>query len=102
MKYAKEVFLGNIDAKETIDTPLHRYNCAAPRFTIAPVYQVNLKIRRKFVWHNFYKGYIMIEYSCYRYGADGNSVGSSTNISSKWIIEKKDNKWEIVDIIEAP
>ena len=62
---------------------------------------VDTKISRLLVLHNFKKGVVWVKYSYIAYN-NKIEVAGSTNIISKWYIEKKDNRWIVTKIFEAP
>lgn len=45
-------------------------------------------------------GYMWVVYSVDRYNSNGNIVSGSSDIPCYWKIEKKDDQWTVIDIIE--
>jgi|GEM_PF-4771514 hypothetical protein len=70
--------------------------------------KVEIKAWRRFVWHNFYDGYIWAAYIHRVYDENGELTQGSGSaddpIDTKWKIHRDSifDKWKIVDIIEAP
>ena len=96
--YAKKVMLGKVALDETNNTPLTRYNVAA----YYPHTEMDAKITRLFVCHNFFDGYMWVYYSYEAKDNDGNIVSGTWGVVSKWKIHREDGKWRIVDIDEQP
>ena len=97
-KEAKSVMSGEKIVAE--DNILSRYNSCEIHFP--EVVEVDCNIRREWVWHDGKKGYMLVRYSCRYLNEDGEDVARMLNIESKWIIERVDGHWEIVDILEGP
>lgn len=62
---------------------------------------VDAKISRLLVLHNFKKGVVWVKYSYIAYN-NKIAVAGSTNITSKWYIEKKNSRWIVTKIYENP
>lgn len=93
---AKSVFLNEISSNDQYC--LERYDTSR--------YGVN--VQRKvtlfplLAFHNFHQGYVYIYYSNGVYDDNRNLLHGSTSILSKWIIEKVNGVWRVIDIVEAP
>ncbi len=99
MKEVSEVFQGKVALSETKNRAIDQYN-------IAPfnndVEEVNLKITRTFVLHNFSTGYIWVSYTIEMRDSNGELLCGSWDVPARWTIKKEKGKWEIVEILEAP
>ncbi len=98
IREVEDVMRGNVDSSVTEGTPLQRYN-------YNDVYKnavVNVNITRLFTFHNFFDGYMWVKYSVETVKNDNDIFPSSSNIISRWKIHRKNGKWEIVEISEAP
>lgn len=93
---AKNIFNGGAYAQE--GDPLARYNFEYRKNAVS----VESWVRRIWVWHNGQKGYMLVNYTCRYFDADGEAVSWSVGIDSKWYIEKQNGKWVVTDIEEAP
>ena len=67
-----------------------------------PATYSKIKINRRFVIHNFYKGIMYVKYSYEHYNNKGERIGGSWNIPSKWLIEKREKQWVVKFIEENP
>ena len=100
--YFKDVVKGNIPETEIADTPLHQYYVAdEDDFKYADV-----SITRAFVIHNFFDGYMWIDYDIKAYDEnDEITSGSATSFPcglSRWKIHRENGEWKVVEIDEAP
>ena len=95
MAKAGKVFKGEVMLDET--DILSRYN--RDWLDIQNV-TVDLSLRRTWVWHDGKRGYMNIVYTACYYDSTGDLVSGSWNVDSKWYIEKRNGKWEVVDIYE--
>ena len=100
MRYARDVFLGIIPETETKGKAINMYN-DLPYFR-EKVSKIDLTLKRVFVFHNFFNGYIIVFYSVFMYDNDGGIVSGSMNIFSTWKIHKENGKWSVIKIIEKP
>ena len=95
----KNVMLGNAKTKMTDNTPLSRYNFS----DILSNAEVKVKITRLFVLHNFFDGYIWVNYSYETVKNDNDLTPASSDVLSRWKIHKMNGgDWQIVEIKEAP
>ena len=60
------------------------------------------EVTRVFAWHNFYKGYLWIKYTCVISLSDGTRDSGSWNIPVKLTIERRGDHWVATDIFELP
>ncbi len=95
MSRAEKIFNGEIIADE--NDPLNRYN---KDWSLVQNTRTKLSLRRSWVWHDGKKGYMNIVYTACHYDGTGDLVSGSWNVDSKWHIEKRNGKWEVVDIDE--
>lgn len=95
MSRAEKIFNGEIIADE--NDPLNRYN---KDWSLVQNTRTKLSLRRSWVWHDGKKGYMNIVYTACYYDSTGDLVSGSWNVDSKWYIEKRNGKWEVVDIDE--
>jgi hypothetical protein len=63
---------------------------------------VKYKIKLVTTWNNGETGYIWVVYSVEGFDKNGNGVYGSWDVLSRWEIEMKNNRWEVVQIDEAP
>ena len=63
-------------------------------------FNCDVNIYKGWIFHDLKKGEINVIYHVSYY--DDNEIFGGSNAPSKWLIEKKDGKWEIVEIIEKP
>ena len=87
--------------------PIKRFNYTyLKEFGLAKKFK--MKVWRRFVWHNFYDGYIWAAWYKEVYNENGECIdGGGTwqsPIASKWKIHRDSifDKWEIVEIYERP
>lgn len=73
-----------------------------PTFEEQVYRNTDLKIKRIFVLHNFKKGVMYVKYSYIAYDTNDELITGSSDVISKWYIEKKNNRWKVVDIEERP
>lgn len=100
--YAKAVFRGEIQRELVENTPWNRYD---KTHTKDGVSAVEMGIKRVFVIHNFFDGYMWIEYYYMGYDENGEMIFLSTQefpYLAKWKIHKEHGKWVLVDIEEHP
>lgn len=64
--------------------------------------QVNIKIRRDFVLHDFKKGVMYVTFTCEKFDQNGAAIYGAADIKAKWNIEKHNNRWIVTNIQEAP
>ena len=98
MHNVKNIMVGNVDGTITAGTPLDRYNDVSSY----PNAKIKADIRRLFVAHNFFDGYMWVLYS-YEYPVSYQGYeykAGRWNVVSKWKIHKVDGKWQVVDIEE--
>ncbi len=79
---------------------LKRYK--VPSFENTTYKNTDTKINRIFVVHNFNKGIMYVKYSYIMYDINGHTISGSSNVYSKWSIEKVGKRWTVVDIEEKP
>jgi hypothetical protein len=48
------------------------------------------------------RGFLWVVYTDTQYDQDGKLVGGSSDILSYWEIEKKEDRWQVIDITEHP
>ena len=77
---------------------LERYQI--PSFDDMTYKKTEAKISRVFVFHNFKKGIMYVKYSYIAYDVNGEVITGSTNVYSKWYLEKENGRWIVVDIEE--
>jgi len=104
MREVESVFLLEVDRSVTEGRAIDLYNWVADSIdaTDREVGEINLSLRRAWVWHNFRNGYIWAEYTHVVYDIDGNMVTGSWRVPTKWRIERMNGSWEIVEIFERP
>ena len=96
----KNCVSANEQAQEVKNTNLYMYYYFGDNFT--DIVDTDIKIKRKFVLHNFNKGVMWINYTYYVYDDKGTCIKGSHDIDSKWYIKKVDSRWIVYDIDEAP
>jgi len=97
ISYAESVFRGEVPLSETAGQPVDMYNINHYLNGSSDTVEVNLKITRRFVLHDFFDGYIWATYT------DDSSVGKGDcQIPSRWKIHKTNGQWQIVAIKEKP
>ena len=101
MGEVRSAFMLELDSSETEGRAIHKYNHYW-RGKDRDVGEINLTLRRRFVLHNFQRGYIWAIYSHTVYDTEGNLIGGSWRAPTRWRIEKIDGEWEIVEIYERP
>ena len=62
---------------------------------------VSAKLTRYFVYHNFTKGSLRVEYVIILKDAYGNRL-SRIQVDAKWYIKKKNGRWVVYEIDETP
>lgn len=97
--YAKKVFLGEISMSS--DEALSRYSLTSFK-SRTQIGNVELKIRRNLVIHNFFDGYMFVKYSRIVYDTDGQLLTATANVNSIWKIHKTNGDWSITEIYESP
>ena len=97
----RNVFLWQVDSSETAGKPIDRYNDQYRSSKEMPS-KIDFNIIRILTIHNFKDGYIWALYSYKAYDEDGEIITGSMFIKTKWKIHKENEKWEIVQIFEAP
>ena len=60
------------------------------------------KVKTIYVIHSFSKGIMYVNYTYEHFNKNGESIGGSCNVSSKWYIKKEHGKWIVYDIDEKP
>ena len=98
VREVKNIMSGNVKIADTQNTPLNMYNFSDTLLNA----EVNVKITRLFVLHNFFDGYIWVNYTYETIKNDNGVMPCSTNILSKWKIHKENGIWKIIEIIETP
>ena len=94
--YVRKVMMNQIPNEETLGKPINVYqNTSNIKIDTAKV-----KIVKLGIWHNFKRGVIHVRYEFYQYSNDKIVFGASSYTT--WEIEKRNDKWEIVKIIETP
>ena len=96
----ENVMESKVDRSVTEGLPIHMYNRKGLLDLEATSY--NVKIRRIFVIHNLFEGYIWVNYTRQGFDDEGNLVHGSWEIPSRWRIKRMNGEWEIVEIEEAP
>ena len=102
MSYVKDVFRGKVPLGHTENTPERRYNHLSYFENNIMDGEIKFNIVRLFTWHNFKEGYIKVMYTTSAYDKNGRILYGSHRIFSKWMIQKRNGKWVIIEIIEAP
>ena len=103
----KNVMEGKVSYEEIEGKPIEHYYFKGGYETFDTV---KYNTTRIFVWHNFSKGYIWLHDQWEVRDSNGNLVAGSGakdwpmtyEYPTKWIIEKHNGKWEIVDIDSHP
>ena len=62
----------------------------------------SIDIKRYFVIHNFSKGVMYVNYTYKAFDEKGNYIKGSSNIISKWYIQKHNDRWLVTKIKEKP
>ena len=79
---------------------------ALNRYDYAQHYNIKdvsgLKLRRNFVWHDFNRGCIYVQYSFNISYNDSDVSPGAHKVHSKWYIEKQNGRWVVTDIDERP
>ena len=96
INYVERIMLNEIPLEETEGTRFHLYQSKS-KYTID---KAEVSINRGWIFHDFKKGVINLNYRVAQYSGEKCVYFSSA--PSEWLIEKKDGKWEIVKIIEKP
>lgn len=102
IEYAKAVFYGEIPNEEIENTPWWGYYDDVHEEGVA---KVDLEIRRVFVIHNFFDGYMWVEYKHAKYDENDELMyfsGAEFPYCTKWTIHKEKGKWVLVDSNEGP
>ena len=60
------------------------------------------KIKRVFVLHNFRRGVMYIKYTYIAYDENDVLITGSSEVDSKWYIQKINGRWIVTDIEERP
>ena len=94
VRYAQSVYRGEIEAEQLQNTQLEAFNITK---TNPDIEQVDIKIKRIFVLHNFFNGAMWVKTECEAVDSNG-EVTYGDYSYEKWIIEKTENGWQIVDI----
>ena len=96
INYVERVMSNEIPLEETEGT---WYSCfqSKSKYTID---KAEVSINRGWIFHDFQSGEINVIYHIRQYS--NGVVVYSSYAPSKWLIEKKSGKWEIVKIIEKP
>ena len=97
----KNCMKGNVTSDTIKDTELYRYYNRG-ELCSSNISKANINAKRMLVLHNFHKGIMLIKYDCEIFNKKGEIIYGSSNIDAKWYIEKKNNRWEVVDVFEAP
>lgn len=98
----RAVFLGTVPSSETAGKPIAQYNRYGEYIEQGGIARTKLFFFPYFTLHNFKNGYIWIIYSVEGYDSNGDLLYGTWLSSAKWRIQKNENKWEIIDITEAP
>lgn len=99
MRYAKEVFRGEIALEEVVDSPMYRHYYPKNE---PELYKVDLNLYRTFVLHNFSDGYIGVKYDVAHIDSSGYEFSGSRNVSARWKIHRENGVWKVVEIEEDP
>lgn len=102
VEYAEAVFKGEIPRSEIEGTPWSRYNDRHHKEGVA---KEDLEIKRVFVIHNFFDGYMWIEYRHAKYDENGELMyfsGAEFPYCTKWTIHKEKGEWVLIDSKEGP
>lgn len=94
----RNIMLGNVKESFTDSTPLSRYNFS----DVLSNAEVHVKITRMFVLHNFFDGYMWVNYSYETVRNDNDLMPGARNVLSRWKIHRENGKWKVVEIQEAP
>ena len=94
----KNIMSGNVEKSITENNPVSMYNRKGEFGTIS----VKVKISRMFVLHNFFDGYMWINYTYEGYDVNGEHTYGSWKIPSLWKIHRENGNWKILEIKEAP
>lgn len=100
--YAEAVFNGEIPREEIENTLWCRYDDEDHKEGVT---RIDLEIRRLFVIHDFFDGYMWVEYRHAKYDENGDLLyfsGAEFPYCTKWSIHKEKGKWVLVDIEEGP
>lgn len=102
IEYARDVFYGEIPNEEIENTPWSKYDTTHNRDGVG---EVVLGLRRVFVIHNFFDGYMWITYENIVYDDNGELLYLGTQEFPKmamWKIHKENGEWILVEIDEHP
>ncbi len=98
VKDVKNIMLGNVEESVTVNTPVHMYNHS----NILSNAEVKVRITRLAVCHNFFDGYMWVNYTYETVKNDNDIYPSSYKIPSMWKIHRENGKWQVVEITERP
>lgn len=93
VRHVKAVFRGEIPRSD-VSACLEQYDITENRPRIT---DVKIKVRRRFVLHNFNNGYMWVRFECEAFDSGGNLIYGEVNYP-KWSIRKVNGEWEIVDV----
>ena len=97
IEYIEKLLNGEISYKTTEGTCLSRYNKS--RFDAA---KIDYSVSRVFVVHNFFDGYVWINYKYQVFDSDGNLLNGGVVTNSRLTIHRENGEWVIVDVKENP
>ena len=95
---------GEIDPQETENLVIDIYNRQKDmsRSDGRIAVEKRAEVKRIFVLHDFFAGYMWVKYSYEAKDIGGNILCGTGNAIARWKIHRENGKWEIVDIKEAP
>ena len=98
VKDVRNIMSGNVSKEVTAGLPVDMYNRKGDLNTVS----VAVKIHRVFVLHDFFDGYIWVNYTCEGFDSKGDQTYGSSKVNSCWKIHRNNGKWEITEIFEGP
>ena len=94
----ENIMYGNVKKSFTENSPVSAYNRKDDFGTTS----VNVEIKRIFVLHNFFDGYMWVNYTCEGFDNEGNRTYGDWKVPARWKIHRENGKWKIVEIKEDP
>jgi hypothetical protein len=94
----RNIMLGNVEKSVTDNTPLRIYNFS----NVLSNAEVEVRISRIFVLHNFFDGFVWVNYSYETLKNDSDMRPGSANVFSRWKIHRENGRWEVAEIKENP
>ncbi len=96
--YVESIFMGEVSSEEVADTWFSSFDIRKDREDMQQL-QVELDIKRVFVWHDFKEGYMWVKIDCEARNSEGRVKYGTINYE-RWDIKKRDGKWDIISIKE--